>query len=161
MFGFIENGKYLSCNGLPKGKYNPQLILQCMNWFFLKSKVDVVINAWLASSAGCKNEWQQPIEALLAVDIIPIFSAGNYAQNELQNGPQKSAQMNFSPANLILDNIDYPLVSVGALNNEFSRLTSSSYGLTRCKNEKSFEILIQKENQFKNQARCCQLLTTT
>ena len=129
--GFIEDGKYLSCNGLPKGKFNESLILQCMNWFFLQPRVDVIINAWLASDAGCKNEWQQPIEALLASNIIPVFSAGNYADSK--------KGMSFSPANLVLDNLDYPLITVGALNKELERLTSSSFGLTTCKNKQSFK----------------------
>ncbi len=54
--GFLKGGKYFSCTGLPKGKYNVHLIFQCMNWFFIQPRVDVLINAWLASSAGCKNE---------------------------------------------------------------------------------------------------------
>lgn len=129
--GMIENGQYFSCNGLPKGKYNYQLIIQCMNWFFLQPKVDVIINAWLASEPGCKNEWQQPIEALLASSIIPIFSAGNYALSK--------KGMNYSPANLVLDNLDYPLLTVGALNKLMGRLSTSSYGLSSCENSHKFK----------------------
>ena len=128
--GYLKGGNFLSCNGLPKGKYNYQLIIQCMNWFFIQPKVDVIINAWLASEPGCKNEWQQPIEALLAANIIPVFSAGNYGNSD--------KGMNYSPANLILDNVPYPLITVGALNKKLTRLSNSSYGLSSCKNPHSF-----------------------
>jgi len=128
--GYLQDGNFLSCNGLPKGKYNYRLILQCMNWFFIQPKVDVIINAWLASEPGCKNEWQQPIEALLAANIIPVFSAGNYANN--------NKGMNYSPANLILDNVSYPLITVGALSEKLERLPDSSYGLSTCNNPHSF-----------------------
>ena len=127
--GYLHKGNFLSCNGLPKGKYSDQLILQCMNWFFIQPKVDVIINAWLASEPGCKNEWQQPIEALLAANIIPVFSAGNYANNK---------EMNYSPANLILDNVLYPLITVGALSENSERLLDSSFGLSPCNNPHSF-----------------------
>ena len=128
--GAIGNGLFFSCNGLPKGKYNYQLIIQCMNWFFLQPKIDVIINAWLASEPGCKNEWQQPVEALLASNIIPVFSAGNYALSK--------KGMNFSPSNLVLENLDYPLLTVGALNKTSGRLSTSSFGLTSCKNNHTF-----------------------
>jgi hypothetical protein len=125
--GYIHNGTYLSCNGLNQGKYNAITILQCMNWFFLQPRVDVIINAWLASKKGCSNEWRIPLIALLSANTIPIFSAGNYALSH-QSHPNR---MNYAPANTVFED-KIPLITVGALSKNNQRLSMSSYGVSHC-----------------------------
>ncbi|WP_444995230.1 S8 family peptidase [Aliikangiella sp. IMCC44359] len=121
--GLLPNAHYLSCNGLPLGQYNFIYILDCMNWIFLQTQVDILINAWLASSPGCKREWEYPLKALWLANTIPVFAAGNY-------GLEKTAD--YSPINLSPLANNVPIISVGAHNSEKKPLRSSSFGKTIC-----------------------------
>ncbi|TQV87971.1 S8 family peptidase [Aliikangiella coralliicola] len=121
--GLLPDANYLSCNGLPGGKYKFLTTLQCMNWIFLQPKVDVLVNAWLASTPGCKNEWNYPIQVLWLANTVPVFAVGNYG---------KSQETNYSPANLNPFGNSVPLLSVGAIEENGRRLETSSFGLSQC-----------------------------
>jgi len=126
--GLIDNGHYLSCNGLPNGKYDFILILKCMNWIFVQPRVDVVLNAWLASEAGCIDEWRYPIAMLFYANTIPVFSSGNYASELLE----LSTLMSYSPANLDFSQDEFILLTVGALDKNDNKLSNSSFGQSNC-----------------------------
>ena len=128
----IENGKYLSCNGLPNAKYSFTSILQCMNWLFMQPRVDVVINAWSLPKTGCVDAWRYPITILFYANSTPVFSAGNYA-----NQKEKDKGMNRSPANLDFSDAGFTSLTVGALNTDNKRLSSSSYGESLCRATKN------------------------
>ena len=125
-------GSYLSCVGLPHGKYQFIDTLHCLDWFFLQPKVDIILNPWLASDAGCLSQWNYPFQMIWLAGSIPIFSAGNYGEN---------IEQNYSPANL---SPFYPLVdtiSVGAVDHQNKRLPSSSFQQVNCKNRRSIATL--------------------
>ena len=114
---------YLSCNGLPYGKYDFLTVLQCMNWLFMQPNVDVMINAWLVSQPGCHYEWLYPLQMTWAANTIPVFSVGNYSGK---------SSMDYSPANLSPFDSQLPLLTVGALNQKNQKLTTSSHGTSQC-----------------------------
>jgi subtilisin family serine protease len=77
----------------------------------------VVNNSWAYGAPGCNLEFQADLQALRAVGILPVFSAGNY-------GPNGSTSV--SPAN-------YPeAFAVGATNNFDGSYGYSSRGPTTC-----------------------------
>ncbi len=77
----------------------------------------VVNNSWAYGSVGCNLEFQQDLQALTAVGILPIFAAGN-------NGPGNNTSV--SPAN-------YPeALAVGAINNTNQLYAYSSRGPSAC-----------------------------
>ena len=77
----------------------------------------VVNNSWAFGSPGCNLEFQLDLQALRAVDIVPVFAAGNF-------GPGGSTSV--SPAN-------YPeALAVGATDNSDVLYASSSRGPSAC-----------------------------
>lgn len=77
----------------------------------------VVNNSWAYGTPGCNLEFQPDVQALEAVGILPIFSAGNY-------GPGASTSV--SPAN-------YPeALAVGATDNSDQLYVFSSRGPSAC-----------------------------
>ena len=77
----------------------------------------VVNNSWAFGSPGCNLEFQLDLQALRAVGILPVFSAGNY-------GP--SASTSTSPAN-------YPeSFAIGGTNNSDQIYPLSSRGPSAC-----------------------------
>lgn len=78
---------------------------------------DVVNNSWGFGAPGCNLEFQPDLIALRALDIVPVFAAGN-------GGPY--AQSSYSPAN-------YPEgFAVGAVNGVDAVMSSSSRGPSGC-----------------------------
>lgn len=74
---------------------------------------DVVNNSWSFGSAGCNTVFQADIQALRAAGIVPVFAAGNFA-NEV------------SPAN-------YPeSLAVGAVDNADVSYNGSGLGPSAC-----------------------------
>ena len=74
-------------------------------------------NSWAFGAPGCNLEFQLDLQALRALNILPVFAAGNY-------GPSSSTSV--SPAN-------YPeALAVGAVNNNGQIYASSSRGPTTC-----------------------------
>ncbi len=138
----VDNGQYLSCNGLPNAKYTFFGILQCMNWLFLARRVDVVVNAWTAPKIGCVDSWRYPIALLFYPNSIPVFAAGNYATEKLDE-----KNMSRSPANLDFSNEDFTSLTVGALNVKNGRLESSSYGESFCSPKHSSSENSSKSNK--------------
>ncbi len=149
--GLLRKTSYLSCNGLPNGKYHFKLILRCMNWLFVQPRMDVIVNAWSAPEPGCGEEWRQPIAMLFHAQTIPVFAAGNFAEmaiskNELSKtdvpdtglantglaNTDRLINMNRSPANLNFSPQGFLSLTVGALNKEQRRLASSSFGRRNC-----------------------------
>ncbi|HEX2910297.1 MAG TPA: S8 family serine peptidase [Chloroflexia bacterium] len=79
---------------------------------------DVVNNSWAFGTANsCNLEFEPDLQSLVAADIVPVFSAGNYGPN---------ASTSTSPAN----NPD--AFSVGAIYNSGAILTDSSRGPNSC-----------------------------
>jgi serine protease AprX len=77
----------------------------------------VVNNSWSLGTPGCDLEFQADLQALRALDIVPVFAAGNFGP-ETATGP--------SPAN-------YPeALSVGATNNLDQISSLSSLGPSTC-----------------------------
>jgi subtilisin family serine protease len=77
----------------------------------------VVNNSWAFGGPGCNLEFQLDLQALLAINILPIFAAGNFGPN---------ASTSVSPAN-------YPeSVAVGAINNNNSIYGYSGRGPSAC-----------------------------
>nr|WP_246722872.1 S8/S53 family peptidase [Aliikangiella sp. G2MR2-5] len=116
--------KYLSCNGLPQGRFNKLTVIQCLDWFFMQSKVDVLANAWLVDQPGCHIEWQYPLELLWLSDIVSVFAAGNYGMEPGQS---------YTPANLFYSTDTTPLISVGAIDDKNQKLATTSSGESSCK----------------------------
>ncbi len=124
----IETLNYLSCVGLPHGKYQYVDIIKCLNWFFLQPRVDIILNPWLASEPGCLNQLDYPFQMIWLAGTIPIFSAGNYGE---------SAQQNYSPANLSPFLPAVKTISVGAVDSKNQRLSSSSFKPINCGESRS------------------------
>jgi subtilisin family serine protease len=78
---------------------------------------DVVNNSWAFGAPGCDLEFQADLAALRALDVLPVFAAGN-------GGPAVGSS--YSPAN-------YPeAVAVGAVDASDTVLADSSRGPTTC-----------------------------
>jgi subtilisin family serine protease len=78
---------------------------------------DVVNNSWAFGAPGCNLEFQPDLIALRALDILPVFAAGN-------GGPYP--QSSYSPAN-------YPEgFAVGSVNGLDAVMSSSSRGPSAC-----------------------------
>lgn len=114
--------QFLSCNGLVGGKYDYLNILQCFDWLFVQSSVDVAVNAWLVNQPGCNYEWLYPLQMLWSSNTIPVFAVGNYGERDSSD---------YSPANLSPFR-SVPLVTVGALDLNKQKLKSSSFGVSQC-----------------------------
>jgi serine protease AprX len=78
---------------------------------------DVVNNSWTFGAPGCDLEFQPDLVAFRALDVVPVFAAGN-------GGPYP--QSSYSPAN-------YPeALSVGAVDATDGVLADSSRGPSTC-----------------------------
>ena len=78
---------------------------------------DVVNNSWAFGAPGCNLTFQPDLQALRALDVVPVFAAGN-------GGP--SASSSYSPAN-------YPeALSVGSVDAADVVLGDSSRGPSTC-----------------------------
>ena len=78
---------------------------------------DVVNNSWVLGAPGCALTFQPDLQALRALDVVPVFAAGN-------GGP--SGSTSFSPAN-------YPeALSVGAVSADDVVRSDSSRGPSTC-----------------------------
>lgn len=126
------NIQFLSCNGLVGGKYDYLKILQCFDWLFMQSSVDVAVNAWLVNQPGCNYEWIYPLQMLWSSNTIPVFAVGNYGERESSD---------YSPANLSPFN-SVPLVTVGALATNKQKLKSSSFGVSQCRNQRQLPTIM-------------------
>lgn len=115
--------EYLSCNGLEDGQYDYLNILRCFDWFFLEDNVNILLNPWLVNSPGCVEQLNYPIQMIWSSGTIPIFAAGNRGKNLVKS---------YSPANLSPFGKSLPLLSVGSLSKQITRLPSSSFGASSC-----------------------------
>ncbi len=78
---------------------------------------DVINNSWSLGSPGCNLTFQPDLQALRALDVVPVFAAGN-------GGP--GASSSYSPAN-------YPeALSVGSVDSRDLVLGDSSRGPSTC-----------------------------
>ncbi|MBI5030110.1 MAG: S8 family serine peptidase [Chloroflexi bacterium] len=78
---------------------------------------DVVNNSWSFNSIGCFLDFEPDLQALIAADITPVFSAGNF-------GPNSSTSA--SPGN------NPSAFAVGATGNNDAIASFSSRGPTNC-----------------------------
>ncbi|PXF63253.1 hypothetical protein DL796_07360 [Kangiella spongicola] len=120
----LPKANYLSCNGLPSGRYHYIWVVACYDWLLQQPRVDIAINSWLQPELQCNDELLYSLRALWLANTIPVFSAGNFGKYELTSR---------DPVNFKLFD-DVPLISVGATTADFKPYADSSYGDNLCGN---------------------------
>jgi subtilisin family serine protease len=78
---------------------------------------DIVNNSWDFASPGCDLSFEPDLQALLAVNILPVFAAGNYGPNQASSA---------SPAN------NPGAFAVGSIDNQEAIDPISSLGPNTC-----------------------------
>lgn len=122
--GVAPAATWIACAGLPGGRYDNVLALDCADWMLTVGQPDVLLNAWLLPEAGCNRELLPLVEAWRAAEILPVFAAGNY-------GPTPGADR--SPANYAdLFPGGRAALAVGGLRRDSSVDPNSSPGPSAC-----------------------------
>lgn len=120
----LPTANYLSCNGLPSGRYHYIWAVACYDWLVQQPKVDIAINSWLQPELDCNDELLYSLRVLWLANTIPLFSAGNFGEDE---------QTSRDPVNFRLFE-DVPLISVGATTHDLETFSESSFGNNLCGN---------------------------
>ncbi|WP_251357949.1 S8/S53 family peptidase [Kangiella sp. TOML190] len=129
--------EFLSCNGLPQGKYNFLTVLKCLNWLFLQPQVDMILNPWLVDKAGCNLELAAALNMTWAANSFVVFPSGNY-------GPEQS----FSPANYRLYD-GSPILSIGSIDQAGKLNQNSSFATSSCDNNFSAPRFVEAADALK------------
>lgn len=122
--GVAPGAQWIACAGLPNGRYNNVLALQCADWMLRTGQPDVLLAAWLLPEPGCDRSLQPIVDAWRAAEILPVFAAGNH-------GPE--ARTDRSPANYTgLFPGGRDALSIGGVGPSGSRLAEASRGPGAC-----------------------------
>ena len=76
--GVAPGARWVACAGLPEGRYNNVLALDCADWMLTTAQPDVLLVAWSLPASGCDRSLQPVAEAWRAAEILPVFAAGNH-----------------------------------------------------------------------------------
>ena len=122
--GVAPGARWIACAGLPAGRYNNVLALQCADWMLRTGRPDVLLAAWLLPGPGCDRALQPVVDAWRAAEILPVFAAGNH-------GP--AARTDRSPANYTgLFPGGRAALSIGGLGVAGARFADASRGPGAC-----------------------------
>jgi len=122
--GAAPGAQWIACAGLPSGRYNNVLALQCADWMLRTGQPDVLLAAWLLPGPGCDRSLQPIVDVWRAAEILPVFAAGNH-------GPD--ARTDRSPANYTgLFPGGRDALSIGGIGPAGSRLPEASRGPGAC-----------------------------
>jgi subtilisin family serine protease len=126
--GVAPGARWIACAGLPEGRYNNVLAMQCADWMLTTGQPDVLLAAWVlprrSGESGCDRSLQPLVEAWRAAEILPVFPAGNF-------GPEPGTDR--SPANYTrLYPGDRHALSVGGLSRGDRPFAENSRGPSAC-----------------------------
>jgi subtilisin family serine protease len=122
--GVAPGARWIACAGLPAGRYNNVLALDCADWMLTSGQPDVLIVAWSLPASGCDRSLQPVVEAWRAAEILPVFAAGNH-------GPAAGSAR--SPANYQgLSPFGRAALSIGGLARDRSALAETARGPGAC-----------------------------